>query len=101
MIAKMTILRLLGSSDDKEKMSVVRPEGPRDKNWRDREGSKQRQFTITGWTDDRQIVLTGAMDSEKEKSGEYTGWTDDGKNKGVGAMDPEAEARVLRRLNRR
>ena len=32
MIVKMTILRLLGSSDDKEKISVVRPEGPRDKN---------------------------------------------------------------------
>ena len=28
MILKMTILRLLGSSDDKEKIGVVRPEGP-------------------------------------------------------------------------
>ena len=28
MIVKMTILRLLGSSDDKEKIGVVRPEGP-------------------------------------------------------------------------
>jgi hypothetical protein len=28
MIVKMTILRLLGSSDDKEKISVARPEGP-------------------------------------------------------------------------
>ena len=52
MIVKMTILRLLGSSDDKEKIDVARPEGPhlaglraapwnlfgpRDKNWRDRE----------------------------------------------------------------
>ena len=27
-IAKMTILRLLGSSDDKEKRGVARPEGP-------------------------------------------------------------------------
>ena len=27
MIVKKTILRLLGSSDDKEKISVVRPEG--------------------------------------------------------------------------
>ena len=25
---KMTILRLLGSSDDKEKIGVARPEGP-------------------------------------------------------------------------
>ena len=44
MIVKMTILRLLGSSDDKEKIDVVRPEGPpprgfgpKDKNRRDRE----------------------------------------------------------------
>ena len=28
MIVKMTILRLLGSSDGKEKIGVVRPEGP-------------------------------------------------------------------------
>ena len=28
MIVKMTILRLLASSDDKEKISVARPEGP-------------------------------------------------------------------------
>ena len=28
MIVKMTILRLLDSNDDKEKIGVVRPEGP-------------------------------------------------------------------------
>jgi len=28
MIVKMTIFRLLGSSDDKEKIGVARPEGP-------------------------------------------------------------------------
>ena len=107
MIVKMTILRLLDSSDDKEKISVARPEGPplrwfqswKDKNWRDREEIKskrtrQRQFAITGWTDDRQIVLTGAMGSVETKSAECTGWTDNGKNEGVGAMDPEAEARI-------
>ena len=59
MIVKMTILRLLGSSDDKEKIGVARPEGPplrwfqgtrieetvkKSKSKR----SKQRQFTITG-----------------------------------------------------
>jgi hypothetical protein len=51
MIVKMTILRLFGSSDDKEKIGVARPEGPplrwfryrdreeetKDKNRRDRE----------------------------------------------------------------
>ena len=44
MIVKMTILSLLGSSDDKEKIGITRPEGlhlrwfrfgPRDKNWKD------------------------------------------------------------------
>ena len=63
MIVKMTILRLLGSSDDKEKIGVARPEGPplhpetssvqrtrieetvkKSKSKR----SKQRQFAITG-----------------------------------------------------
>ena len=28
MIVKMSILRLLGSSDDKDKIGVARPEGP-------------------------------------------------------------------------
>ena len=28
MIVKMTILRLLGSSDDKQKIGIARPEGP-------------------------------------------------------------------------
>ena len=28
MIVKMTILRLLGSNDDKEKIGIARPEGP-------------------------------------------------------------------------
>ena len=59
MIVKMTILRLLGSSDDKEKIGVARPEGP-PLRWfqgtrieetvkkSKSERSKQRQFTITG-----------------------------------------------------
>ena len=59
MIVKMIILRLLGSSDDKEKIGVARPEGPhlrwfqmtrieetvkKSKSKR----SKRRQFAITG-----------------------------------------------------
>ena len=59
MIVKMTILRLLGSSDDKEKICVARPEGPHLR-WFQRtrieetvkksksKRSKQRQFAITG-----------------------------------------------------
>ena len=55
MIVKMTILSLLGSSDDKEKIGVARPEGPplrwfrfgpRDKNWRDREEIQVEKIKI-------------------------------------------------------
>ena len=54
MIVKMVILRLLGSSDDKEKIGVARPEGPplrwfrlfgpKDKNWRDREENQVKEI---------------------------------------------------------
>ena len=40
MIVKMTILRLLGSSDDKEKIGVARPEGP-PLRWRPKTSSVQ------------------------------------------------------------
>ena len=60
MIVKMTILRLLGSSDDKEKIGVARPEGPHLRWFRLRtrieeivkksksKKSRQRYFSITG-----------------------------------------------------
>ena len=55
MIVKMTILRLLGSSDDKEKIGVARPEGPPQRTRIEEtvkksksKRSKQRQFAITG-----------------------------------------------------
>ena len=54
MIVKMTILRLLGSSDDKEKIGVARPEGlplrglklfgPKDKNRIDREENQVKEI---------------------------------------------------------
>ena len=59
MIVKMTILRILGSSDDKEKIGVARPEGPH-LWWFQRtrieeavkktksKKSRQRYFSITG-----------------------------------------------------
>ena len=61
MIVKMTILRLLGSSDDKEKIGVARPEGP-PLRWFQVKGtrieetvkkskskkSRQKYFSITG-----------------------------------------------------
>ena len=59
MIVKMTILRLLGSSDDKEKIGVARPEGLPLRGFRrtrieetvkktKSKKSRQRQFTING-----------------------------------------------------
>ena len=68
MIVKMAILRLLDSSDDKEKIGVARPEGPPLRGFTQRpetssvqgtrieetvkksksKRSKQRQFIITG-----------------------------------------------------
>jgi hypothetical protein len=56
MIVKITILRLLGSSDDKEKIGVARPEGPPLRGFRREETvkkskskrSRQSKFAITG-----------------------------------------------------
>ena len=47
MIVKMTILRLLGSSDDKEKIGVARPKGPPLRALRSK-GQGLRHFAIIG-----------------------------------------------------
>ena len=47
MIVKMIILKFLGSSDDKEKIGKVRPEGPPLRGFRRRE-SKPSQLIGTG-----------------------------------------------------
>ena len=65
MIVKMTILRLLGSSDDKEKIGVARPEGPP---LRGSQGSalKALRFRSTGRTDARASehpVVVGRTDA--------------------------------------
>ena len=56
MIIKMIILRLLGSSDDKEKIGVARPKGP----------PKALRFMSTGRTDARASehpVVVGRTDA--------------------------------------
>ena len=79
MIAKMTILRLLASSDDKKKIGVARPEGPplrgfaslfgpKDKNWRDRE-----EIQYTGWTDDKEKTHAGVIVQKLETEDTLTG----------------------------
>ena len=47
-IVKMTILRLLGSSDDKEKRGVARPEGPPLREALRSKGQDLRHFAIIG-----------------------------------------------------
>ena len=71
-LLKMTILRLLGSSDDKEKIGVARIEGS-PLRWFQRtrieetvkktksKKSRQRYFSITGWTDAEKITYVGAL----------------------------------------
>ena len=107
MIIKMTILRLLGSSDDKERIGVARLEGPplrgsqgsalkalRSKgfeDWRDHEETKskqsrQRYFSITSWTDAKKITYVGALTWSTSGSFGNTGWTDARKVEYVGAM---------------
>ena len=50
MIVKMTILRLLGSNDDKEKekISVARPEGPPLRGFRGRGSRGSRPSRVSG-----------------------------------------------------
>ena len=55
MIVKMTILRLLGSSDDKDKIGVASPEG-------------QHLGFGTGLTSVGCFTLTGVMDLEAEEA---------------------------------
>ena len=48
MIVKMTILRLLGSSDDKEKIGIARPEGPPLQGFRGRGSRGSRPSRVSG-----------------------------------------------------
>ena len=98
MIVKMTILWLLGSSNDKEKIGVAKPE-----DWRDREEtkSKQRYFSTTSWTDAKKITYVGALTWSTSGNFGNTGWTDARKVEYVGAMNSAAEAKSIHRMNRR
>ena len=75
MIVKKTILRLLGSSDDKEKIGVARPEG--------------------------QNELTGKITEKVCGLGFYTGLTDAKEIEYVSAMIDEDRGNSIHRLNRR
>ena len=65
MIVKMTILRLLGSSDDTEKIGVARPEGP---HLRCNEHRSCELGFGTGLTSVGCFTLTSVMDLEAEEA---------------------------------
>ena len=114
-IVKMTILRLLGSSDDKEKIGIAKPEGTRIEafcyhrlnrrraKWthrcNHREGLRAR---VWHRINRRSVFYTRrCINLEHVWKFGFTGWTDVRKFEYVGAMDPEAEARSIHRMNRR
>ena len=88
-IVKMTILRLLGSSDDKEKRGIARPEGPP-------YGGSACELTDVG-----QNELTGAITEKVCGLGFYTGLTDAKEITYVGALTDEDRGNSIHRLNRR
>ena len=66
MIGKMTILRLLGSSDDKEKekIDVVKPEGPPLRGFRPRGSRGSRPSRVSGQRPESSSVSsTGRTDA--------------------------------------
>jgi len=105
MIVKMTILRLLSSSDDKEKIGIARPEGPPLRGFRREETkskqSRQRYFSITDWTDAKKITYVGALTWSTSGCFGNTGWTDARKVEYVGAMNLAAVAKSIHQMNRR
>ena len=96
MIVKTNIPKLLGSSDDKEKIGAARPEGPKDKNWRDCE-----EIQYTGWTDVKEKTHAGVIDQKLETEDTLTGLTDVEENAYVGALPNEDRWKYIHRLNRR
>jgi len=109
MIVKMTILRLLGSSDDKEKIGVARPEGPplRSKGQRIEETVKKSSQN----KQDRDILLSPVKPMmsklyspvqwiQKLRLGFCVGWTDDEDIEYVGATAEEDQGKCIHRLNR-
>ena len=119
MIVKMTILRLLGSSDDKEKIGVARPEGPhlRSKGqelkrpWRNPSRKDQNEDNLLSPV---KLMMTNCTHRCNEpRSSELgfgtgltgvgcftlTGWTDVREVEYVGAIDPGAEAKSIHLMN--
>ena len=89
MIVKITILRLLGSSDDKEKIGVARPETNNSQAFRSKDSKIEETVKKSSQNEqDRDNLLSPVkpMISHLYSSVQWT---------------QKAEARVLRRMNRR
>ena len=113
MIVKMIILRHLGSSDDKEKIGVARPEGPPLWGFRypvSGRGSRgSRPSRVSGQRHESSSVQRTRIEETVKKSSQNKQDRDIllspvkpmmSKIILTGAINPEVEARVLRRLNR-
>ena len=122
-IVKMTILSLLGSSDDKEKRGVARPEGPplrgfqgtrietfcyhrlnrRRAKWthrcNHREGLRARVLHRINrrW----RKCIRRCIAKRRPRKNTYTGWTDATEVIYVGALVDEDRGNYIHRLNRR
>ena len=84
MIVKMNIPRLLGSSDDKEKIGVARPEGPPLQGFRWRNCIRRCIDLEQFWSvlhspvePTLQKLYTSVHWQMKTEENTYTGWTDD------------------------
>ena len=86
MIVKMTILRRLGSSDDKEKIGVVRPEGPPLRGFRQRTRIEETMKKPSQNEQDRDNLLSPVKPTL-------------GKLYSSVQWIQKAETRVLRRMN--
>ena len=114
MIVKMTILRLLGSSDDKEKIGVARPEGPPLRGFRysvSGRGSRgSRPSRVSGQRPETSSVQGTRIEETVKKSSQNEQDRDNllspvkptlGKLYSSVQWDQKAETRVLRQMNRR
>ena len=68
MIVKMTILRLLGSSDDKEKIGVARPEGPSLRGFQGRGSRGNRPSRVSGQRPETSSVQRTIIEETVKKS---------------------------------
>ena len=103
MIVKKTILRLLGSSDNKEKINVARPEGPPLRGFRypvSRRGSRGSRSSVQGTRIEETVKKSNQNEQDRDNLLSPVKPTL-GKLYSSVQWTQKAETRVLRRMNRR